>query len=336
MSPPVEIITGPFIPADLDAFCTLPGLSALTPDLVGRHQPDLSLLAVSDGPAARCSLWWTQVPTLPGEKLGLIGHYAARDAVAAGPLLAQAVRRLADVGCSRAVAPIDGNTWRRYRLLTDRGGEPAFFLEPDNPDDWPEHFTAAGFGPFAEYYSYRNDDLTQRDPRTAETAARLTARGITIRHLDPSRFLDELRAIYDISVASFPQNFLYTPIGEDDFLAMYRGLEPLLRPELVLFAEAAGVPAGYLFALPDLAQGQRGQPVDTMIAKTLAVRPEFGGLGLGGWLLEQGHLVGRTLGFRRCIHALMHADNRSRKISSHSARAIRRYTLYSRPLDGRP
>jgi GNAT superfamily N-acetyltransferase len=331
----VEIIAGPLTPTDLDAFCTLPGLSTLTPDLVGRHQPDLSFLAVSDGPAARCSLWWTRVPTLPGEKLGLIGHYAARNADAASALLVRACERLAAAGCTRALAPIDGNTWRRYRLLTDRGSEPTFFLEPDNPDDWPVHFTTAGFAPFAEYYSYLNDDLSRRTPRTAETAARLAAQNVAVRPLNAARFLDDLRAVYAVSAAAFPQNFLYTPIGEEEFLSMYRGLEAHLRPELVLIAEAGGAPVGYLFAVPDLAQAQRGQPIDTMIAKTLAVRPEFSGGGLGSWLLEEGHKAGQALGFRRCIHALMHQDNRSVRISSHTARATRRYTLFSRPLDGR-
>ena len=37
----------------------------------------------------------------------------------------------------RAVGPLDGSTWRRYRLVTERGVEPPFFMEPDNPDDWP-------------------------------------------------------------------------------------------------------------------------------------------------------------------------------------------------------
>jgi len=29
---------------------------------------------------------------------------------------------------------MDGSTWHRYRLPTERGAEPTFFLEPDNPE----------------------------------------------------------------------------------------------------------------------------------------------------------------------------------------------------------
>ena len=42
-----------------------------------------------------------------------------------------------------AVGPMDGSTWRRYRFITERGAEPAFFLETYNPDVWPLNFTGA-------------------------------------------------------------------------------------------------------------------------------------------------------------------------------------------------
>jgi GNAT superfamily N-acetyltransferase len=227
---------------------------------------------------------------------------------------------------------MDGNTWQRYRLLTERGDEPTFFLEPDNPDDWPAHFTAAGFGPLTQYYSAANTDLDRVDPRTSAIAARWEARGLTFRHLDLARFDDELRRIHALSLEAFAGNFLYTPIDVDDFIGQYRGVRPYVRPELVLIAEHEGLPVGYLFALPDLLQVQRGQPVDTAIAKTMAVHPHLGGEGLGGLLMARTHETAHRLGYRRVIHALMHEGNASRRISSHTARLIRRYTLFARPL----
>ena len=60
--------------------------------------------------------------------------------------------------------------------------------------------------------------------------------------------------------------------------------------------------------------------------------PECGGAGVGSLLMARCHEMARGLGYTRVIHALMHEDNKSRKISSHSARPIRRYTLFARPL----
>jgi GNAT superfamily N-acetyltransferase len=316
-------------------FCALPGLSPLTPEILAQHGAETALLLADEGgtDCARCSLWWSAAPAYLDHKLGLIGHYAARDDKAAGHILATACGRLASRGCTLAVGPMDGNTWRRYRLVTERGSEPPFFLEPDNPDDWPAHFTGNGFEPLAHYYSALNTNLHDQDPRIPDIAQRLADRGVTIRPLNLEGFEQELRSIYALSLLSFAENFLYTPIGEEEFLAQYGAIRPYVRPELVLIAEwKATQPIGYIFAVPDLAQAQRGQSPDTVIIKTLAVHPEHAGGGLGSLLTARCQGTADKLGYRRVIHALMHETNKSKRISSHTAKTIRRYTLFARAL----
>jgi L-amino acid N-acyltransferase YncA len=320
--------------ATQEQFCGLSGLSSLTPDLLAGQRPDASwmLLGGAGQVAARCSLWWTGTPAHAEHRLGLIGHYAVAEPEGAAPLLQLACTQLAEHGCTLAVGPMDGNTWRRYRLLTERGTEPIFFLEPDNPDDWPGHFLSQGFTVLAQYYSAVNTDLDRPEPRMVEIAQRVADQGITLRHLDLDRFEEEMRAIHALSLESFRANLLYTPIGPEEFLAQYRSIRPHVRPELVFLAERRGLLAGFLFAIPNLLQARRGEAIDTAIIKTMAVHPECGGVGLGSLLMARCHEKARCLGYTRVIHALMHEDNRSRKISSHTARLIRRYTLYARPL----
>jgi GNAT superfamily N-acetyltransferase len=231
-----------------------------------------------------------------------------------------------------AVGPMDGNTWRRYRLLTERGSEPVFFLEPDNPDDWPAHFRENGFGCLAHYTSAVITDLTQEDPILGQLADRLRARGVRIRALNPHHLEDDLRRIYAISRISFQDNFLYAPIDEAEFITHYRAIVPWVRPELVLIAEVEDVPIAFLFALPDRLQQARGQVIDTVIIKTVAVLPEHSNGGLGRLLIAQTHEIARRLGYRRVIHALMLETNHSRKISRHYARTMRRYALFAKVL----
>src|SRR5512134_3810448 len=111
----------------------------LDPATLRRDAPDEHWLLPGERGAlrARCSLWWTRTPALLGHRVGLIGHYAAPAAAPGAGLLDRACHELAARGCSVAVGPMDGSAWRRYRLITERGTEPTFFLEPDNPDDWP-------------------------------------------------------------------------------------------------------------------------------------------------------------------------------------------------------
>jgi L-amino acid N-acyltransferase YncA len=325
----IEVTT----PEQRERFCALPGPAPLSPAILERHRPDASLLLADAG---RCSLWWTDTPPHAEHCLGAIGHYWVQDADAARQLLNVAADRLAAHGCTLAVGPMDGNTWRSYRLLSERGDQPPFFLEPDNPDAWAGQFLDNGFTPLAQYYSALSGDLTVEDPRLAEVARRLADDGILFRPLNPDRFEDELRSIYQLSLASFQQNFLYTPIGVDEFIAQYSNIKPHVRPELVLIAEKQGMPVGYVFGIPDLLQAKRGQKIDTAIVKTVAVHPQHGRAGLGGLLVARCHEAARALGYQRAIHALMHETNKSRRISGHTAHVFRRYTLFARALESRP
>jgi GNAT superfamily N-acetyltransferase len=231
---------------------------------------------------------------------------------------------------------MDGNTWRRYRLITERGSEPVFFREPDNPEDWPRHFLDNGFTPFAYYSSAMTTDLSRKDPRMEQVADRLAAQGVRIRPLNPRGLEEDLHRIYTVARISFRNNFLYAPIEEAEFFAQYRQLLLCVRPGLILIAEFRERPIGFLFAFPDLLQARRGRSIDTVILKTVAVLPDRAHAGLGGLLVARGHEVARNLGYTRAIHALMHEHNNSRNISRHYAETIRRYALFARALRSRP
>ena len=297
------------------------------------HRPDEHLLCLRDGrPVARASLWWTDAPPVPGERVGAIGHYASLDNDAAASLLQAGCARLNEQGLTLAVGPMDGNTWRRYRFVTDRGQEPPFFMEPDNPEEYPAQWEAAGFRPESTYFSALDTDLTQRDPRLPAVAARLESDGVRLRTFDAEDAEAELGRIYAISTASFARNHLYTPLPEEEFRGQYRAVMPYGRPELTILAESAGLPVGFIFAVPDLAQAQRGRAVDTVIVKTAAILPERRNAGLGALLVEEVQLRAAAMGFTRGIHALMYESNVSRSISAHYATTMRRYTLYAKRL----
>lgn len=321
-------------PEELAAFGASDAVQLASRDELTRHAPDAHWLLVDNGQLviARCSLWWRTAPDHPGKRLGFIGHYAARDRAAAAKLLSQACTDLAATGCTLAVGPLDGTTWRRYRFIVDRGGEPPFFLEPDNPDAYPLHFRAAGFREFASYSSSLNADLSYVDPRMAAVAERMTRQGVVIRELDPARFDQELDAIFELCLIGFQHNFLYTPIGRGEFKAAYRKIQPFIRPELTLLAEHEGRTAGFLFAIPDALQTQRGDKVDTVVMKSVAVLPGKAYGGLGNLLMVRAIANIRELGYRRAIHALVYDGNSARNMSAQYAKPMRRYALFCREL----
>jgi len=289
------------------------------------HHRDGSLIA-------RCSLWDRHNADGVAVAEGLVGHYEAADVDAGAEILQHAANLHHQKGHRRVIGPMDKSTWHRYRLVTDRGTEPTFFLEPDNPDEWPRHFSEAGFTPVSTYTSALNEDLSQVDPRSDARRAEFENEGITIRNIDMSRFEEELAAIHKMSLLAFSRNFLYSPIGLEEFLTLYVPIRIHVIPELVILIEHNQHLIGFIFMVPDLFEAKRGVPPKTAIIKSMAVHPDYGGRGLGGILMDYIQRSAQKLGFQRVIFALMEETNRSRTISNHYGTTIRRYTLYEKPL----
>ena len=288
-----------------------------------------------DRPVARLATYARRdLVGAPGET-GLVGHYAATDAGAGAALLRDAARRLLAAGATRVFGPMNGSTWGRYRFaiaeVPGEMSEPPFLGEPVNPAEYPEHFAIAGFREAARYESRITRDVAVANPRAAAAEATARERGITIGPIDLARFEDELRDLHRFSVRAFAANLYYSPIGAEEFAAMYRPLRALLDPAMVLLARDANAALiGYAFAYADPLSLEGGRP-HRLVVKTLAVDPAWRSIGLGALLVERLHAAARAAGLTAVIHALMHVANDSVKISAHTARLFRRYALYEHP-----
>lgn len=289
------------------------------------------LLARAGGePVARAALLVvSDLHGAPGPS-GVVGWYEATDGAAGSALLRHAREVLAGRGVARILGPMNGSTWARYRLALPPGpGEPRprpFLTEPVNPPEYPEHFRAAGFSVAAEYESRLAPPAGGGEE---ERAGELAARGVTVRPLDLARFGEELEAVFRLSLEAFSGNPYYTPIGFAPFRAAYERIRPLLDPELVRLArDAEGRLLGFVFAFPDPLDRAPDRP-PRVVLKTLATAPEARGMGLGSFLTAEVGRVARERGAPSVIHALMHAENASTRISGRLRGSVfRRYALY--------
>lgn len=293
-----------------------------------RDVPDKHLqLLEGDQLLARASVWFDGPRFDQGERVGLVGHYSASSLGAGKKMLEAACDLLRESGCARVIGPMDGNTWKSYRLVSAMGSEAPFLLELRNPLEWNHHFLEAGFEVLTTYHSTLglNPEPDSRMPRVRK---RFAANRITTRAANPANLEAELEAIYNLALESFSQNFLYSPISREDFLELYRPVLAKLPPGFTRIAEHDGRTVGFAFAVPDML---RPQP-DTLILKTVGIRHARVYAGLGALLADEMHDLARSAGMTRVIHALIHDGNVSGKTSAKTGSVMRRYALYSTKL----
>ncbi len=171
------------------------------------------LLAESGGAVvARASLWIADGLTGAGGRSGLIGHYEALDGESGAALLREGCAQLAREGCVRVLGPMNGSTWRRYRLELPREPDDpdirpdGFAGEPRNPARYPADFSGAGFEVAARYESRFEPEAKVEPSAHAAARERALARGVRLHALDPSRFERTLSDMHELSLQAFSAN----------------------------------------------------------------------------------------------------------------------------------
>lgn len=236
-------------------------------------------------------------------------------------LLREAAAWLRAEGAQQVIGPMDGDTWHRYRVNVGPFDDPPFLLEPVNPPYYGDLWSA--FEVVERYSSKRVEDVNPLIGKLAPMRERAMQRGYRIRPFDVTRVREELTLVWRLSLEIFRGNRFYFDIELDEFLKLYAGVERLLVPELVLFAEdARGEEIGFLFAYPDTAPG-------VVDYKTIGVVPAHR-RGYVGWaLLQQAYENAFRMGRPIANHCLMHESNASQSMDAGHASVFREYYLYT-------
>ncbi|MGI9522846.1 MAG: hypothetical protein ACR2PG_14495 [Hyphomicrobiaceae bacterium] len=273
---------------------------------------------VSLGGAA-CTIY-RDAPSWEDKRTAAIGTFMCESASAGATLLSREIERLAKEDFEAVIGPMDGDTWHSYRLVSETDQSPTFFLEPVSGPFDLEAFQSAGFAPISSYVSA----CAHIDEAIGEPAPQV--QGMTITPWDGQNAEALIGSLFDLSRDAFANNAFYKPITREAFLELYQPIIPAIDPQLVFFAHTNGQLVGYLFAMPNLTEGEKPT---TAIVKTYA----SGIPGVGRMLVDRAHRTFGDLGYTHVIHALMHVDNASRERSQrHHGTVFRRYDLMGREL----
>ncbi len=259
---------------------------------------------------------WLEAPSLEGLRTAVIGAFECDDAAGGADVVRAAMQEALARGFEAVLGPMDGNTWGKHRLVVDSDGRPPFLMEPSNPAHYVEAFEQSGLRIVSRY-------LSSERPADSPASTTPAPPGLQLRNLDAARAEDELKRIHTLSLETFAPNAFYAPISQDAFLDSYRPVLKMIDPELVFLAEdEAGALRGFLFALPDFAQGAAPTSV---VLKTYASNMK----GAGSALANAFHVRAKAKGFPAVIHALMHENNLSAAHSGNTGgKVFRRYALW--------
>lgn len=222
-------------------------------------------------------------------------------------------------GAIRLLGPMDKNTWYQYRFRVDPEVSHQSW-EPAQPLEYAACWRAFGFQTLERYKSFffRNYPLLAMRLAVGlffyPAYRRATRTGFSFGPFSRS-WSENLPDIYAIGIDSFAANFHFEKISRADFDQLYLGM-PVDTSLSVFLIDPNGKPAG--FFLSYLSNGYQ-------VGKTLGLRPDLQGLGLGKALLYASMTKAIERRCNSCVGALVKVGNRTEAI----ARKLQRFGLLS-------
>ena len=249
----------------------------------------------------------------------------------------QIFENLKKEGIETIIGPLNGTTWNTYRYVTDKGHRSPFLMEPWNEDYYVELFEKLGFKPLAYYIStvMENMNPVQRGhlSKKIEKLKKFEYyRDTTVKSAENEDLIAVLNKVYDLTIEAFKNNFLYSELDREIFLKMYMSYEDKIVKKFFKMLYLKDELIGYVFGIPDYAELQYKEKIETMILKTIAISPRYNGKGMGYILIDELVKEAEHSGYKNVIYALMHEKNISKNIGSLLGDELRRYALFIKEL----
>ncbi len=225
---------------------------------------------------AKAVCYYEDTPKVENKNIGCIGDFEANSEEFGIVIINKCEEILKEKGVEFIVAPMNGNTWKKYRTLKYTNGDNLFLLENVNPIEDNDILKKAGY---RELYTYTSTKGLIKNAYQSEALRlaedNLVQENIKIRKFNKENYLEDLKKIYSISKLSFNRNPFYTPIEEEEFLKQYEPYIDMCDEDFILIAEKDGIEVGFVFCIPNLNEIKEGKELKTLILKTIAVLPEY-------------------------------------------------------------
>ncbi len=275
-------------------------------------------------------------------RVGSIGWYECdEDEKLNKALFNKAFEWFAKNNCSKIIGPINGSTWYQYRFNANCE-KPLFPGEPFQPKYYIGFWENIGFKKSIDYYTtYRS---TENAPAIDFDSASeiFMEMGLSLKSFNEIVYQNSKTRLHEFLMASFKNNPLFNRIQFKEFCSIYDALPASIPPgfSFVLF-DRKNYPAGLVLAYPEpyfqyyQKAGVENKLMTTpkLIAKTIAVHPDWQNQQIGSLLVKLIHGVTKKKGFSKIVYALMFKENRSLEVSHRKfANSIREYSLFEKNI----
>ena len=283
---------------------------------------------------AKATCFIVNTPEKDGKRVGTIGEIEIKDYSLSKVLFEKCEEILKSKGFSFVVAPMNGNTWKKYRTLKNTTQELPFALENVDPMELNNVLLDAGFN---ELYTYTSTKGSLADAYNSdslkEVERRMNEQNIVLRNFRKAEYMEDLRKIYNVSVVSFVKNPFYTPVSEEEFIKQYEPYINMIDESLILIAEKDGKEIGFIFCIPNFNEMKIKGSIDTVILKTIAVLPEYQSLSIGSLMINKISNTSKEKGYKDWIYAFMYSENTSQRMAARNkTNVIREYALYGKEI----
>ena len=188
------------------------------------------------------------------DKVGFFGFFESiNDQSVANALFDAAKNYLQSKGMTAMRGPANPSVNDEYGLLVDGFDRPPVVLMTYNPPYYGSLFETYGLKKLKNLFAYLLDQNTVYSERFVRFNDLVKQReGLTFRSIDMKHFKEEVDRIKVIYNKAWAKNWGAVPMTDAEFDALAADLKPVVVPELIIMAEAKGVPIGFALSLPDI------------------------------------------------------------------------------------
>ncbi len=202
-----------------------------------------------------------------GENIGFFGLFeVVDDQDVANALLDTAADHVRALGVDALRGPASLSTNEECGILIEGFDDPPVVLYPYNPPYYQRLLENAGFEKVMDLWSHH---LTLQGTRESEKVQKVfrvidrsnERRGIVARPPDMKHLKQEFVIFKEIYNSAWEKNWGFVPFTDEELDDLVKNLGMFFEPDLTVFAEVHGKPAGFLLGLPDLNQAlHRARP----------------------------------------------------------------------------